>query len=144
MAEFRRTGRLPIADAAWQQARQLFAAARFSDEETLAWIRRIRDETGMIVDPHTAIGIAAGRAKRRDPSVPLVALATAHPAKFGAAVKRALGAEPPLPPALAALRQKPERCVTLPNETGALFAHLRERAGKPARSAPKHSEGLRL
>jgi threonine synthase len=136
MAQFRRTGRLPISDEAWRQARAIFAAARVGDEETLAWIRRIRDETGMIVDPHTAVGIAAGRAKRRDPAVPLVALATAHPAKFGEAVKRATGAEPPLPPALAALKQKPEYCVTLPNSAAALFDHLRERAGKPR---PKRS-----
>jgi threonine synthase len=137
METFRRTGRLPVAEEAWRQARALFAAARFGDEETLDWIRRIHAETGMIVDPHTAIGIAAGRAKRRDSSVPLVALATAHPAKFGDAVKRAIGTEPPLPPALAALKQRPEHCVALPNDAGALFAFLRERAGKPrpARSA---------
>jgi threonine synthase len=146
MAEFRRTGRLPIAEEAWERARALFSAARVSDEETLGWIRRIRDETGLVVDPHTAIGIAAGRARRRDPAVPLVALATAHPAKFGDAVERAIGVAPVLPPALAALKQKPEHCVTLPNSAGALFAHLRERAGKlrPARgAAPKHAEGAR-
>jgi threonine synthase len=131
MAEFRRTGRLPISDSAWQQARAIFAATRFDDSETLAWIRRIHNETGMVVDPHTAIGIAAGRAKRRDPAIPLVALATAHPAKFGDAVKRAIGAEPPLPPALAALKQRPEHCTTLPNDAGALFEHLRQHAGKP-------------
>ncbi|HEY7610109.1 MAG TPA: threonine synthase [Alphaproteobacteria bacterium] len=131
MAEFRKTGRMPITEKAWRQARELFSAARFSDEETLAWIRRIRDETGHIVDPHTAIGIAAGRAKRRDPAVPLVALATAHPAKFGEAVRRALGAAPPLPPALADLAKRREVCVTLPNRAADLFEHLRQHAGKP-------------
>jgi threonine synthase len=137
MDEFRRTGRLPIGEEAWRQARALFSAARFGDEETLDWIRRIHGETGMIVDPHTAIGIAAGRAKRREQGTPLVALATAHPAKFGDAVKRATGTEPPLPPALAALKHRPEHCTTLPNQAGALFSFLRERAGKPraARSA---------
>ena len=131
MVEFRRAGRLPIADSAWQQARALFAAARFDDEETLAWIRRIRDESGRIVDPHSAIGIAAGRAKRRDAATPLVALATAHPAKFPEAVRRAIGTEPALPPALAGLKQRSERCVTLPNDAAALFDHLRQNAGKP-------------
>jgi threonine synthase len=131
MSEFRRTGRLPIAKEAWQQARAIFAAARFDDDETLTWIRRIHDETGMVVDPHTAIGIAAGRTKRRDPTIPLVALATAHPAKFGDAVKRAIGAEPLLPPALAALKHRPEHCVTLANSAAALFDHLRQHAGKP-------------
>ncbi len=131
MAEFRRTGRMPISEAAWRKARDLFSAARFSDQETLAWIRRMRDETGRLVDPHTAIGIAAGRAKRRAADVPLVALATAHPAKFGMAVKQALGDEPPLPPALADLAKRPEHCVTLPNSAAALFEHLRANAGKP-------------
>jgi threonine synthase len=136
MAEFRRTGRMPMPEAAWRKARELFAAARFDDAETLAWIRRIRDETGVVVDPHTAIGIAAGRAKRRDPAVPLVTLATAHPAKFPDAVRRATGAEPALPPALAELRRRPEHCVTLPNRAAALFEHLRAHAGKPrAKSA---------
>src|SRR5262249_42568114 len=126
MAEFRRTGRMPISEGAWHKARELFSAARFGDEETLAWIRRIRDETGHIVDPHSAIGIAAGRARRRDPATPLVAFATAHPAKFGEAVRRAIGIEPKLPPALAALKQRRERHVTLPNSAGALFDHLRQ------------------
>ena len=131
MAEFRRTGRMPIPAAAWQRARELFSAARFDDAETLTWIRRIRDETGKIVDPHTAIGIAAGRAARRDPAVPLVALATAHPAKFPDAVRQAVGAEPALPPALADLHRRKEHCVTLPNRAAALFEFLRQHAGKP-------------
>ncbi len=137
MAEFRRTGRLAVDDAAWQKARAIFSAARFGDEETLDWIRRIRDETGRVVDPHSAIGIAAGRARRRDPAVPLIALATAHPAKFGGAVKRAIGAEPPLPPALADLAKRREHCVMLPNSAPQLFDYLRQNAGKPraARSA---------
>jgi len=137
MDEFRRTGRMPVPDAAWRRARELFSAARFDDSETLNWIRRIRDETGKIVDPHTAIGIAAGRAARRDPAVPLVALATAHPAKFPEAVRQAVGVEPTLPPALADLRRRKEHCVTLPNRAAALFDFLRQHAGKPraARSA---------
>lgn len=131
MHEFRRTGRLPVDDAVWQQARKLFSAARFGDDETLDWIRRIKDETGRIVDPHSAIGIAAGRAKRRDPKQPLIALATAHPAKFGEAVKRAIGTEPPLPPALAELAKRREHCANLPNSAPVLFDYLRQHAGKP-------------
>jgi threonine synthase len=131
MAEFRRSGRMPIREPAWRRARALFSAARFDDAETLAWIRRIHDETGLIVDPHTAIGIAAGRARRRDASVPLVALATAHPAKFPDAVRQAIGREPALPPALAELRQRPEHCAVLPNQAATLFDFLRAHAGKP-------------
>lgn len=131
MAEFRRSGRMPISEAAWRRARTIFSAARIDDGETLNWIRRVHEETGKIVDPHTAIGIAAGRTKRKGASVPLVALATAHPAKFPEAVKRAVGIEPTLPPALAHLRNRPEYYATLPNRAGALFDFLREHAGKP-------------
>ncbi|MCW5771906.1 MAG: threonine synthase [Rhodospirillaceae bacterium] len=131
MAEFRRAGLMPIAEPAWQRAREIFDAARFGDDETLAWIRRIHGETGHIVDPHSAIGIAAGRVKRRDPTIPMVALATAHPAKFPAAVRQAIGREADLPPALAALAQRPEHCTTLPNDAAALFDFLRAHAGRP-------------
>ena len=82
----------------------------------------------------------SGRLKRKDPAVPLVALATAHPAKFPEAVKRATGIEPALPPALADLRRRPEHCATLPNDAARLFDYLRRHAGKPraakAASAP--------
>jgi threonine synthase len=131
MQAFRRTGRMPIAEAAWRKARAIFDAARFGDDETLAWIRRIHDETGRVLDPHSAIGVAAGRHKRRDAGTPLVALATAHPAKFPAAVRRAIGRDPDLPPALAALRQRPEHCATLPNDAAALFDYLHRHAGQP-------------
>jgi threonine synthase len=134
MSEFRGTGRLRLSEARWQRACEIFAAARFDDDETLAWIRRIRDETGQVVDPHTAIGIAAGRARRRGASTPLVALATAHPAKFAEAVRRAIGQEPTRPAALAELERHREHCVTLPNDAATLFAYLRENAGKPRRA----------
>ena len=135
MLAFRVGGRLPLAAEAWARARALFDAARFSDEETLAWIARLHKECGVLVDPHTAIGVAAGRAKRRDPAVPMVALATAHPAKFPDAVKRATGISPALPARYADLFRRPERCVVLPNDAGALFEHLKSVAGPSARSA---------
>ena len=65
--------------------------------------------SGLLLDPHTAVGLAAGRARHGGRDVPLVALATAHPAKFPAAVERATGISPALPPALADLFELPER-----------------------------------
>ena len=64
--------------------------------------------SGTLLDPHTAVGLAAGRARTGARDVPLVALATAHPAKFPAAVERATGVVPALPPALADLLERPE------------------------------------
>ena len=65
--------------------------------------------SGTLLDPHTAVGLAAGRARSGARETPLVALATAHPAKFPEAVERATGVSPALPPALADLLERPER-----------------------------------
>jgi len=88
--------------------------------------------TGELVDPHTAVGIRAGRACRLDPGTPLVTLATAHPAKFPDAVRAATGVTPPLPPALADLFERPERCTVLPNDLAAVQHHIHELVFEPA------------
>jgi threonine synthase len=87
-------------------------------------MRDLHDRTGMLVDPHTAVGIGAARARRRDPDVPMVCLATAHPAKFPDAVEEATGIRPPLPERLADLLERDERYVELPAELGAVQAHV--------------------
>ena len=69
-----------------------------------------------LLDPHTAVGVKAAL-ERRDPQRPVVCLATAHPAKFGAAVAKAIGSEPTLPPALADLASKESRCTILDADT---------------------------
>ena len=74
------------------------------------------ERTGRLLDPHTAVGLGAARELRADPSIPMVCLATAHPAKFPDAVESATGVRPPLPPALARLMELPERYETLPND----------------------------
>lgn len=109
-----------------EAARRHFAAERVDEIETLAAIADTHRHAGITVDPHTAVGIAAAR-RRTDPDVPMVALATAHPAKFPEAVERATGARPALPPRLADLLDRPERCATLPNDLGRLEAFMRER-----------------
>ena len=77
------------------------------DEEMAAWHRR-----GLLVDPHSAIGLRAAEA-RRVPGVPIVALATAHPAKFPDAVEAATGVRPELPEALADLLERPEHAYAV-------------------------------
>ncbi len=85
--------------------------------------------TGYILDPHTAVGTRAGRALLKDdPQTPLVALATAHPAKFPDAVERATGVRPALPPHMADLMERAERFTVLPNEQGMVERFIRERA----------------
>jgi threonine synthase len=82
--------------------------------------------TGGLVDPHSAVGIRVGRQCRLDPATPLVCLATAHPAKFPEAVQRATGIAPILPARLADLHERAERFDVLPNELGAIKAHIQQ------------------
>ena len=82
--------------------------------------------TGILVDPHTAVGVRAARLCRTDPRLPVVVLATAHPAKFPDAVRRATGLRPALPARLADLLERTERYAVLPNDLAAVKAHVRQ------------------
>ena len=100
-----------------------FDAERVTKDEAAAQMAETARDTGYILDPHTAIGLVAAKRRQR-PGVPMVALATAHPAKFPAAVAAATGSAPPAPPRLAALESLPERYDTLPAETQAIQAYI--------------------
>jgi threonine synthase len=119
-------GRIDVSDDALARAREMFDAARVDEEATAATMAELLAATGELVDPHTAVGIRAGRARRLDPKVPLVALATAHPAKFPDAVHKATGVRPALPDRLANLYERPERCAVLPHDLGAVQRHIQE------------------
>jgi threonine synthase len=102
---------LPEEDVA--RARQEFHAYRCDDDQTLATIRQVYEESGILIDPHTAVGIHAARSALKDGVLlgrrPVVALACAHPAKFPDAVFKATGVTPELPDSLADLMDRPER-----------------------------------
>jgi threonine synthase len=100
-----------------------FDAASLDDRATLDVIWAVHQATGVLVDPHTAVGIGAARARRRGDG-PMVALATAHPAKFPDAVEQATGIRPPLPDRLADLFEREERFDVLPNDVEAVRAHV--------------------
>jgi threonine synthase len=90
------------------------------------------EETGEVIDPHTAVAMrAALRLKGGSPSdpTPLVVLSTAHPAKFPEAVLAAAGTAPRLPAAAVGLDQKPETFDRLPGQPDAVKAYLRDFAG---------------
>ncbi len=128
MTEFRRSGTLPATRAEWHKAAALFLAQRVDDAATIAEIKRTYDQSGIVLDPHSAIAVAAARAKRRDEAAPMVALATAHPAKFPDAVERAIGKKPALPARLAALLSLPERTPRLANDLAAVESYVRAQA----------------
>ncbi len=102
-----------------------FAAQAVSDAETVQTIAAVHAATGYLLDPHSAVGYRAAQTQR-EPGRPVVAMATAHPAKFGAAIRKAIGHEPPLPPALALLEDLPARVQVLPAELGAVRDYIRQ------------------
>jgi threonine synthase len=117
---FRATGRLEVEpDQNERHLSPVFRGARFDDAETLALIGQVYGESGMQLDPHSAVGLAAGR-QYQQPGTPMITLATAHPAKFPDAVETATGVRPPLPAHLADLLERPERSNSLPNELAAV------------------------
>ncbi len=127
MAAFRDNGAMTVDRQRVAETCELFDAGTLDDEGTLAVIAETHRETGLLIDPHSAVGIHVGRAVRRDGSAPLVALATAHPAKFPDAVEDATGIRPELPPSLANLFEREEHLEILANDPAAVQAFIRAR-----------------
>jgi len=100
------------------------AGARVNDDETIAIIRDVYERDGYLVDPHTAVGIGAARALRRD-GERVVCLSTAHPAKFPDAVRKAIGEAPPVPERLAAVLDGEERYEVVGNDVEAVKRFIR-------------------
>jgi threonine synthase len=125
---FRAGGAFSLSPERWRQALMLFEGYRLDDAGTLAEIARVYRETGELIDPHSAVGTAAARARAEDPAVPMITLATAHPAKFADAVGEATGQRPTLPGPLADLFERPERYEVLTGDLAGLKAHIRARA----------------
>jgi threonine synthase len=103
-----------LSSAALGDIRKRFSAGRADEEETAATMRAVRRESGYVVDPHTAVGLAVIEKESRNPAVPMVALSTAHPAKFPDAVEAACGVRPALPDWLGDLMSRKEQFTTLP------------------------------
>lgn len=107
-----------------------FAAACIDDAETLDEMRQTHADTGILVDPHTAIGLrVARRMKLTQSGLPTVVLGTAHPAKFPDAAHRAIGQFPALPPGFDDLMQKTERSDDLSNSLTALIDYMEQNTG---------------
>ena len=137
MTAFRSTGTLKVGANALAGVRALFDAGRLDDAGTLAAIADCRRRFGETIDPHTAVGYALAQQHRRDSAIPMVVLATAHPAKFPDAVEKATGQRPQLPARLGDLLERAERVDGLPNDVEALKAMIDQRsvpAESPARA----------
>ena len=117
-----------IDDDAAASVQSLFHAGRCSEAETLETITAVYRDTGIVIDPHTAVGVAVAERLRGSRETPMVTLATAHPAKFPDAVERAIGVRPTLPERLADLYEREERCAALSKDLSAVMEHIRENA----------------
>ena len=137
MTAFRTTGTLKVGANALAGVRELFDAGRVDEPGTLAAIADCRRRFGETIDPHTAIGYAVAQQNRRDPAIPMVVLATAHPAKFPDAVEKATGVRPPLPARLGDLLDRAERVDGLRNDIDELKAMIEDRRAMAATPATR-------
>ncbi|MBS0126668.1 threonine synthase [Thetidibacter halocola] len=128
MAELK-AGGFAVSQGALQALREHFDSGRVSEEETLATITVAQKTMGELLCPHSAIGVKVAE-DLRNPAVPMVTLATAHPAKFPDAVEKASGIRPPLPNRMADLYERPERVTRVANDLSALETLIEERRTK--------------
>ena len=127
MADLDQDGVFRLGDGAMEEMRSEFDGRSVSEDEILGCMRQVMDNAGIAIDPHTAVGIVAGRAHRRAGNGAMVYLSTAHPAKFPDAVNRAVGAPSVLPTRLADLHEREERFDVLPNDLDVVKAYVAER-----------------
>ena len=122
-------GRFSIDAAPLAKIRSEFDALRTGETGTAKEIARVYKEAGYLLDPHTAVAVhGARKALAKAPHVPMVALGTAHPAKFGDAVFAASGVRPPLPAHLEGLLERKEHFTVLPNDQASIEQFVRHRA----------------
>jgi len=137
MGSLAQSRRFAVSSHALEAMRARFSAAPADEQESAAEIRAWIREAGYCADPHTAVALAVAEKETRDPSVPMVVLSTAHPAKFPDAVKAACGVRPALPDWLADLPQRSERVTVLPVDQAAVERYVAQvsraaREGAPA------------
>ena len=115
-----------VSDEKWQQMRKSFSSARVDDAVTSETIEKVFNDTGKLVDPHTAVGIRAARDCNTDPATPMITLSTAHPAKFSDAINKAGLETPELPPHLIGLFEKKEHYTVVPKELAAVTEFVKK------------------
>ena len=133
MDSLKQSGAFTLPQPMWDYIRDGFAAGRTDEAKTAETIRQTLTETGELLDPHSAVGYAVARDLAVD-ATPMVTLATAHPAKFPAAVKAASGVHPNLPPRLGDLMSRTERFDVLGNDLQTVKTYIadRTRVASPA------------
>ncbi|MEJ2118926.1 MAG: hypothetical protein P8Y36_13980 [Alphaproteobacteria bacterium] len=137
MAEFAEKGMFTLSEAERARIADTFSAHRVDEAETAATIARVYRETGYLADPHTAVGLAAAEreaeAEGADAASPMIALATAHPAKFPDAMERAAARSADVPERLQKVLSGTEQYSTLDANADTVRQFIRERARSIAR-----------
>jgi threonine synthase len=128
MASFATQKKIAIPPQVATTLREVYGAARASDEETLETIRTTYKKTGRLIDPHTAVALHAALALE-EKGAPKVVLSTAHPAKFPDAVEKATGVRPALPEHLRGLYDAEENFTVLPPDKGLVRGHIESKLG---------------
>jgi len=124
MAGFESTKAMRLTNAQQQGAAKIFASDRITPDEMSETMRWASAEAAQVIDPHTAIGLAAARRADLPGDVPVVTLATAHPAKFADAIERATGVRPGLPARVGDLFDRQERYEVLPGTLDAVRNYI--------------------
>ncbi len=124
MRGFESTRAMRLTNAQQQGAARIFASDRIAPDEMNAAMRWAAAEAAQVIDPHSAIGLAAARRADIPAQVPVVTLATAHPAKFADAVERATGVRPALPARVGDLFDRQERYDVLPGTLDAVREYI--------------------
>lgn len=125
MDELKDKGAFTISQGAIDMLRDTFASGRASEDETYETIKTELMLSGELLCPHSAVAVTV--AGDYLGATPMITLATAHPAKFPAAVEQATGQHPPLPPHMADLFERDERVTRVPNDLSALQTLIKER-----------------
>ena len=124
MAGFEATKAMQLTNQQREGAAALFSSARADSNDMAQAIRWAHENCGELLDPHTAIGLHAARTAGLAKHIPVVTLATAHPAKFRDAVERATGQRPVLPARIGDLFQREERMIELPGDYAAIADYV--------------------
>ncbi len=128
---FNETGVIDLPPQALAAMRETFSGASVTEDDTARSMLSTLNETGELIDPHTAVAMAAARrASLPDPTTPMAILSTAHPAKFPEAVSAATGVTPAVPAAASGLNSRPERYDRLPADADAIKAYVRAFASR--------------
>ncbi len=127
MMDFEINQKLKLPDPVLRALQGLYAAFRADDSETLKAIESVYKQSGRLIDPHTAVGVAAAHKYGPRKGAPVVVLSTAHPAKFPDAVARATGQKPAVPAQLARLYDRTEKVDVLDNKLPLVRAYIEAR-----------------